>query len=104
MTSKRASNGGAEYRTWLKKECVEGRGKLIDRNPDELRRLTNFRKTLKQVDERLHAEDEWTVLCKLCSKRFHVHEVLRKKYAVEHVNAPTHKRLLAKGKFSNTLK
>ena len=107
-----ATDGGAEYRAWLKKECTEGRGNEIPRDPEEISRLNKFRKRVKEIKVNIHlsekkviegyeagkhfkAEDEWTIKCEVCKNLFHCREVMRVDAAISHVFSPSHMKILS---------
>ena len=112
LHGKFATDGGAEYRAWLKTECTEGRENEIPRDPEEISRLNKFRKRVKEIKVNIHlsekkviagyeagkhfkAEDEWTIKCEVCKNLFHCREVIRVDAAISHVFFPSHMKRLS---------
>ena len=112
VNKKRVTDGGQVYREWLKKECLEGRGKNIPHDTEEVRRLSRFQKRIAALELNMKVDtlvlnnykygndikvlDEWTINCEICNMKFNCREVLRTETAVQHAFGIDHVQNLAK--------
>ena len=112
VNKKRETDGGQVYREWLKKECLEGRGKNIPRDTGEVRRLSRSRKRIAALKLNMKVDslvinnckygndikvlDKWTINCEIYNMKFNCREVLRIETAVQHEFGIDHVQNLAK--------